>query len=65
MSGDLLLTFQVSQGNLETLMRILINSAGALCLSRSPGCLCSLMNLQFKSYARSSLRNATQEEAVN
>ena len=28
MSGDLLLTFQVPQGNLETMMRILINSAG-------------------------------------
>ena len=27
-------------------------------LSRSPGCLCSLMNLQFKSYARPSLRCA-------
>ena len=28
-------------------------------LSRSPGCLCSLMNLQFKSYARPSLRSDT------
>ena len=32
MSGDLLLTSQVPQaGNLETMMRILINSAGTLC----------------------------------
>ena len=35
MSGDLLLTSQVPQGNLETMMRILINSAGALCASTS------------------------------
>ena len=31
MSGDLLLASQVPQGNLVTMMRILINSAGALC----------------------------------
>ena len=37
MSGDLLLTFQVPQGNLETMMRILINSAGALCAYTSVG----------------------------
>ena len=37
MSGDLLLRFQVPQGNLETMMRILINSAGALCAYTSVG----------------------------
>ena len=37
MSGDLLLTSQVPQGNLETMMRILINSAGALCAYTSVG----------------------------
>ena len=37
MSGDLLLTSQVPQGNLETMMRILINSAGALCAYTSGG----------------------------
>ena len=35
--GDLLLTSQVPQGNLETMMRILINSAGALCAYTSGG----------------------------
>ena len=38
MSGDLLLRyFQVPQGNLEMMMRILINSAGALCAYTSLG----------------------------
>ena len=37
MSGDLLLTFQGPQGNLETMMRILINLAGALCAYTSVG----------------------------
>ena len=36
-TGDLLLTFQVPQGNLETMMRILINLAGALCAYTSVG----------------------------
>ena len=36
MSGDLLLTSQVPQG-IETMMRILINSAGALCAYTSVG----------------------------
>ena len=37
MSGDLLLTCQVPQGNLGTMMRILINSAGAMCAYPSLG----------------------------
>ena len=98
LSGDLLLTCQVPQGNLGTMMRILSNSAGAMCaypslgrsesatwrvcctarrfgelsrvvppthrdckpglalagtgLSRSPGCLCSSDEQQFKSGSR-------------